>query len=473
MKSIRTIKVVLAALMMMPAMSCEKFFTVKSENQISDIQELLQTPDDARNVLNGAYDVLVNALNGRVQNMCELKSSNAAEPVLNNDLSAVYTRSTNFFITTPGGIYQDLYLAIFRANLLLDYAKNIEGISASELAQLEAESKFIRAMAHHWVLKVWSQPWGYQDDSNHPGIVIRSETSQLPLPRSTVRECFAFIQADLLDAYTTLPESNGFYATKYAAAALLAYTYWQQGDYANCIDYSNLVINSGLYSLEPTLDSFHAWTDDAQNTTNPESIFASNSIQVNNDGRNGGFTGMYRAYGVTGATLSMSLEAFNLFAFNGADNRGQWVVQDGSQYQLTRFGTNETNQQGINFFDMPMLRLTVLQLIKAESLAALGNNGSEVVDILNAIRDRAFGPGIFPVSGAATASELVDIARDEFRKETLGEGLYLDLQMRQGALGENVIIRGAPWNCDGMAIQFPNSEGTGIDFVFNPEGGCE
>ncbi len=470
---IRNIKFVALILCLMPAVGCEKMLTVKGENQISDLTELIQTPEDARMVLNGAYDVLVNVLNGRIQNFNELRSSNAAAPVLNNDLSAVYTRSTNFFITTTNSTYQDLYLSVFRANMLLDYTKDVPGIDAAELAQIENEARFIRAIAHFWVLKTWAQPWGYSADNSHAGIVIRDAVSQLPKPRSSVKECYDFIQADLTAAFNGLPASNGFYANKYAAASLLAYTYWIQNDYANCVTYCDAVVNSGQFSLEPSIDSFHAWTAEAQNTDNPELIFGSNSIQTNNDVRNGGYTGMYRAYGVTGATLSMSEEVNSLFSLSAIDSRADWIVFAGGQYQLTRFGTSATNNAGINFFDLPILRYTVVKLIRAESLGALGTDLSTAIADLNEIRDRAFGAGVFPVSTGASAAEVVDIAQDEFRKETLGEGLYLDLQQRRGAAGQNVLIRNAPWNCPGMAVQFPNSEGTGVDFVFNPEGGCE
>jgi hypothetical protein len=85
---------------------------------------------------------------------------------------------------------------------------------------------------------------------------------------------------------------------------------------------------------------------------------------------------------------------------------------------------------------------------------------------------RAFGAGINVLSSGASAQEIVTAARDEFRKETISEGLRLDQIRRQGALGENVLVRNAPWDCPGMAIQFPNSEFTGAAFIGNPEGGC-
>jgi hypothetical protein len=474
MKNYTLYKLVLAVVLLLPATACEKMLTVQGENQITDLNMLLETPQDAQNVLNGAYDVLVNVLNGRIQNVNELLSSNAAPPNLHGDLSAVYTRSTNTVNSTLNGIYQDLYLSIARANLLLTNAPSIAGISNEELNRIEAESKFIRAMAHFWVLKTWAQPWGYTADNSHLGIVLRTEATQLPKSRSTVKECYELIQNDLIEAMADLPESNGFYADKYAAAALLAYTYFMQNDYSSTVQYCNMVINSGKYEMDDTIDTFHAWSLMEQDSPNPEHIFGSNSIltQEFQDGRNGGFTGMYRSYSISGATLSMSAEAYNLFAQTPSDLRNEWIVQAGGQYQLTRFGTAETNSQNLNYFDLPILRLTVFKLIRAEALGELGVDLQTAIADLNDIRTRSFIAATNQIPNTATAEEIVQIAREEFRKETLGEGLYVDQQRRRGALGENVVIRNSPWNCDGMALQFPLSENTGASFVFNPRGGC-
>jgi len=344
MKNNSFLKLVAAVLLLLPAVSCEKMLSVQAEkmlsvqaeNQITDVTQLIQTPEDAQNVLNGAYDVIANTFNGRIQNVNELLSPNLTAPYLNGDLSAVYNRTTNTVNQTINNIYQDLYLTAFRCNLILEFAKQVEGISDSELTRIEGEAKFLRALSHFYVLKTWAQPWGYSQDNSHLGIVIRDQASQIPLPRSSVKDCYDFIQADLSAAYSALPETNGAYANKYAAASLLAYTYFLQNDFTNCVTYCNAVINSGQYQLEPSLDSFHAWTIIAQNTPNPELIFGTNSIfsMEFQDSRNGAFTGLYRAYSASGATLSLSSELFQSFAQTPADNRNEWISQAGSQYNL-------------------------------------------------------------------------------------------------------------------------------------------
>jgi hypothetical protein len=76
------------------------------------------------------------------------------------------------------------------------------------------------------------------------------------------------------------------------------------------------------------------------------------------------------------------------------------------------------------------------------------------------------------LSSTATSAEVISAARREYRIETMGEGKWINQLKRIGAKGENIVVRNAPWNCPGMALQFPNSEFTSALFVGNPEGGC-
>lgn len=454
------------------AASCEKILSDKADNQIPDLAELIQSPQDAQNVLNGAYDVLVNGLDGQMQAISELLSNNLVAPLSNTDLLLpVYDRTTSTFNTATAAAYNEFYIAIFRANLLLKYAKDVPGLSSDELNRIEGEAKFIRAMGHFWVVKNYAQPWGYTPNNNHLGIVIRSEPTPEPLPRNTVAEVYSFIQDDLLSAINALPETNNVYASKYSAAALLAYIYFLQNDFPNCVTYSDMVINSGNYSLEPTLDTFHAHDSLYQFIPNPEMIFGAKSTVMLNDIRNDEFVG-YRKLSVQGARLSLSQECYNLFADNPLDLRNSWVEQNGSQYLLLRFGTSITNSKAINFFDIPVVRLTMIKLIRAESLGELGQNLSTAIEDINDIRERAFGSEIMNLSSGTSASDIIAAARNEFRKEMVGEGYWVDQLKRRGARGENITVRNAPWNCNGMAIQFPQNEGSGKGFIFNPEGGC-
>ena len=449
---------------------CNKWLDVAPENVILQ-EDALNTPDDLQRLLVSCYDVMGNTFDGRVQNIAELLSDNVQKPLNNLELTAVYDRETTFFNTTTNNVYTDLYRSVYRCNTLLESFDLIDGLSSTERTRIESEARFIRAINHWWVLKLYAQPWGASADNSHLGIVIRTKATQEPLARSTVKESYDFIISDLEYAYNNLPESNGAYATKYAAAALLAHVYFQQNNYASAVTYANAVINSGLYTMEPTLDYYRAMSEEALGTSNPEAIFSIVSTTTSEvvDARNEGFRDNYWP-GAAGAQLSYSSDLNNFFNLTPSDGRiAAWLLVSNGQTQGLRFGSNAIQSY---FFDVPLLRLSVIKLIRAEALAELGTDLSTAIQDINDIRARAFGAGIYELSAGATSEDIITAAREEFRKETISEGLRIDQIRRQGALGENVVVRDAPWNCPGMAVQFPNGEFTGSVFIGNPEGGC-
>lgn len=449
---------------------CKKWLEVDPEGVIL-AEDAINTPQDIQLLLNSCYDVCGNVFDGNVQNLAELLSDNLARPLNNLDLISVHDREVTFFNSTTNGIYADLYRIVYRSNELIRNVELVPELSASEKQRVIAEARFLRGLAHYWVLKIWCQPWGYTPDNSHLGVVIRDVPSPQPKPRATCAESYAFIIGDLLHAYENLPEVNVGYADRYAAAAMLAKVYFQKMDYSNAVVYSDVVINSGRFSLLENLDAFQAFTADAYMTPNTEAIFQINSFvsPALTDVRNEGFRNNYWP-GASGSQLSYSPELFNFFNLTPTDGRiGAWLNQAEGQVQTLKFGTNAAQSF---FFNIPLIRLTHIKLIRAEAIALSGGDLSVAIDDINDIRFRAFGAGINELAGSSTAAQIIAAARDEYRKETISEGLRIDQIKRIGASGENILVRGAPWNCPGMAIQFPNSEFTGNEFVGNPEGGC-
>jgi hypothetical protein len=117
---------------------------------------------------------------------------------------------------------------------------------------------------------------------------------------------------------------------------------------------------------------------------------------------------------------------------------------------------------------VPYLHLTEMKLIRAEAAGELNQNISVGEQDLNDLRTRAnLGP-LNIISG----TQLVAATHVERRLEMVFEGDREHQLKRQAIYGNVTEIRGAPWDCNGMMIQFPNSEGTVQGFIFNPEGGC-
>jgi hypothetical protein len=437
--------------------SCDSLLEFPPEDVILQ-EDALQTTEDLQALLNSSYDVLGNLYDGRVQVIAELMSDNLATPVNNNDYQIVYNRATNFFLTTTNNVYTDFYRACFRVNTLMSSFDLIGDLSAADQQRIEAECRFIRALCHFQVVRLWAQPYGYTSDNSHLGIVIRDEASQEPLPRNTVKETYDFIIADLQFARNNLPTENGNYANKYSAAGLLAHIYFLQNNFENAEIFATEVIESGMFSLEEDLDRFHV------DIVSSESIFG--IVGTPTDFRSEGFRDNYRSDGNPNPTLRFSDEFVDFMSLNPVDERNSWIDSDGVKHLVTRFNEKER-------FNTPLIHLTGLKLIRAESLAETGSELQTAVDDINDIRDRAFGEGINPVADDASAEDIIDFAREEYRKETVCEGTWVDQLKRRGTMGEDIEVRGAPWDCNGMAIQFPNGETSAAGFVLNPEGGCD
>jgi len=339
----------------------------------------------------------------------------------------------------------------------------INGLSDAERTRMEAEARFIRAFCHFNVVKIWAQPYGSTPTNSHLGIILKRDASNLPIPRSTVAESYAFIIEDLEFALGNLPESNGNYARQDAAAGLLAMVYFQMNNYVQAEQYASMVINSGNYIMRDTLDRFPATPE-----VNLETVFgivSSNPGADHVDQRTDNFIGNYNAGGVLPPNLMFSNELYQFANLNSADDRLGWMQSSGGKYKNRRFEDKV-------FFNIPIIYLSELRLIRAECLGEMAGDLSVAIADINAIRDRAFGAGLNDLSATSTAADVIAAARREYRIETMGEGKWINQLKRIGAKGENIVVRNAPWNCPGMALQFPNSEFTSALFVGNPEGGC-
>lgn len=419
-------------------------------------EDALQTADDAQRLLNSNYDVLGNLYDGRVQNIAELLSNNLAIPENNDDYVSVFNRETNFFTSTTNGVYTDFYRAVYRGNILLENFDLIDDLGEADRTRMEAEVRFIRALCHWQVVKLWAQPYNYTPDNSHLGVPIRREASQEPLLRSTVQEVYDFIIEDLDYARTNLPANNGNYADRNGATALLAHVRFVMGDYAAAASLANEVISTGLYTLDEDLDRFE--TDEV----NSETIFGIVGNLIDN--RSEAFRDNYRSDNNPTPTLTHSNDIVEVMLQNASDSRNDWI---------TPGGLNLNNRfNGKEFFNIPVLHLTGLKLLRAEALAESGGSLETAINDINDIRDRAFGEGINDMPENSTADDIIEAARIEMRKETLCEGTWIDQLKRMGTMGEDITVRGAPWDCPGMAIQFPNGETTSEGFTLNEEGGC-
>lgn len=438
--------------------SCEKSITFyQQDDQFILADSALQSPADVQKLLNSVYDVEANFLGGQIQNIAEVLGDNTDDPTgRNDDYTQVYNRRTDFFNGTIAGVYRDAYIAIFRANVLISKVDEVPGVTAEFANQVKAEARFIRALNHYMVVRLFAQPYGFTSNNSHAGITLRLVAEQTPLPRNTVAEVYQAIVEDLQFAEQNLTETNGVYATKWSAVGLLAKVYLDMGQFNNALAKANEVIASGQFSLD-NVDRF-------EYGGSTENLFFVTSTPAINDRRGGGFSGSYRTDLPTAPALRTPKTFFDLATADTNDLRSQWfdVLFPGESNQA--YGVAKFN---FEFLEVPVIHYTEMKLIKAECLFEAGDQVGALAEI-NDLRARAGAELLSGISGA----ELFNAIHYERRLEMCFEGDRVFQLKRLGVRGLIQTIRNAPWNCNGMAIQFPNSEGTGGGFLFNPEGGC-
>ncbi|UFH53800.1 RagB/SusD family nutrient uptake outer membrane protein [Spirosoma sp. KNUC1025] len=166
-----------------------------------------------------------------------------------------------------GNVWTGYYRLIHRANASIDLSTKISDMPAETKNRLLAEARFLRAWAYFDLVAMWGGVPLYKN------YVTSVEGS---LPRSSEKEVYDFIVADLKAAQEALPttyDASSFgRATKGAAQMLLARVYLQQADYTNAKAELQKIIASGVYSL---VDEF---TDNFLEETefNKESIWEIN-----------------------------------------------------------------------------------------------------------------------------------------------------------------------------------------------------
>ena len=150
------------------------------------------------------------------------------------DLHGMYWSSSNDFTEA---MYYRLAQAVSFSN---SFIKNASELSGDEVSVFVAEARFLRAYAYYNLLDLYGN------------VPLTTEISTELPTQSNRTELFNFIESELMDIETTLLSSNEYgRVDNIAAHALLSRLYlnseaWTGQDrYADCVTYSQNVINSG------------------------------------------------------------------------------------------------------------------------------------------------------------------------------------------------------------------------------------
>jgi len=171
-------------------------------------------------------------------------------------------------------LWNNFYIGINTANLVVDASEKISGIDAAIKKRRVAEMKFLRA--HHYFVMV--QTWG------PVALVLKGNTAPTKaFTRTPVKDVYAAIVSDLESALVDLPLTTSGVdygrANKGACEHLLARVYLTKatseatatGDYDKAANYANNVIKNYSYALLP---DFARVFDQGGGEINSEVIFA-------------------------------------------------------------------------------------------------------------------------------------------------------------------------------------------------------
>lgn len=316
-------------------------------------------------------------------------------------------RTTNALNTTAETTWRGAYEAINQANLVIE-ALPVVTTPALKI-QYEGEARFIRALMHFELVRLYAQQYQPGDANAQPGVPINLvpvrtvQEASTTIARATVAEVYTQVIADLTAAIELLPETNPTRATTFTAQALLARVYLQQSDFAEARKLANEVIENSGKSLSPTLSSVFT----GRNTS--ETLLEIQQNDQNNAGTaNAGLATFFSSIGQQGRGDIRVLPAF-ANRYDATDARGTaslLYVGTGTNRGAGQLRTGKWITFGQN---IPVIRLAEMYLVRAEADTRSNPTVGTISawEDINLIRSRSRADSINPVFLRAPGGSLI------------------------------------------------------------------
>ncbi|GJM64089.1 RagB/SusD family nutrient uptake outer membrane protein [Persicobacter diffluens] len=456
------------ALMFSSACNPDTFLERIPENEITN-GVFFKNPRDIELAMAGVY--------GSFSQGAYKVAVHTTTDVMDDDQETVSELPFNRFIIQaakqPNAAYdqswQWFFEAIFRANVVLYYIKDIEYPSEDQKLKVEAEARFLRALAYFNLANTWGMVPIYTE----PLILL---TEDYILPQSTPEQVYEeIIYPDLNFAKEHLADNDiTARADRGAAIALMGKAFLYEGKYEEAkTAFAEIVQNEGKYGYGLVNDLDEIISN--QNQYNEESVFELAYIYENasnawtKDFPNSGTGSLKTQYFApaqingwenTWPTLNLVTE------FEDGDPRkGAWMYQEGdtllvkplgesdyrpfeTTYDVSENRKNPDNRNGVSirkgmvyypgYYDVAgyednriLIRYADVLLMYAEALAMTGQEG-EAKMLINRVRQRAFGSDTFPTVEqymADSGKDLMEAIKHERRVEFCFEGTrFFDLK---------------------------------------------
>lgn len=323
-----------------------------------------------------------------------------------------------------------------QSNIILDNLSVVT--NADDKARIEGEAKFLRGLVYFDLGRLFAKPYVAGAVNSQLGVPILLapvlDPNKITYPkRNTLEEVYTQVIADLTAAYNLLPESNGIYANKYAAAALLARVYLDKGDYVNARTMANSVIDNSGASLTP---SFAKAFNNSENSS--EDIF---DWQITSQDKSSNYFNTFWAsvdFGGRSGNPDVDIETQHMDIYDDSNDERSLFFYEGVYVCTTKWKSQ--------FANIPFIRLAEMYLIRAESNQRKNTSvGATPLEDITTLRDR---------SGASTLSsvDLNDILMER-RRELSFEGFALFDAKRLGRS-----VGSIPYNSNRLVMPIPLRE---------------
>jgi len=366
---------ILFANLLLLATACDNKLDIEPQQSISE-GIALNSDANVKLVLLGAYDNLSQegVYGGDMVRDAELAGADGEIRWVGTfvDPREIFNHTmvpTNFYVEKT---WAQAYAAINTCNNVLSA---LAVVNADDRIQVEGEARFIRAACYFELVRLYSKSYVAATAASDLGVPLVTEPTRgvndaSLVARASVKQVFDFVEAELHTAYDLLPELNDVYATKFAAAAMIARLHLTTGEYDEAQDFAGMVIASGFYSLLPNYSDL--WNQD--NDT-PESIF---SMQVSDQDGDNELVTFFSIPQYGGRDGDIEINQKHLDLYNASDTRF-------AMFYLGS-GATRTGKWRDQYKNIPLIRLAEMYLINAECKARLQQNAD---DDYNAVHTRA------------------------------------------------------------------------------------
>ncbi len=417
-------------------LSCDKRLDLEPSFALTP-ETVLENGENLQSLLIGAYSFMRDELQGELQVASELLANEGNLLFLGTfdtfaqfDAKAMTTTNVDVLL-----YWDNLYRAINLCNVVLD---NLEIEQDPELRMLlEGEARFLRGLCYFELTLYYGLPYEAGGSNSQPGVpvVLTGVTgaSQISFPeRASVEAVYQQAVEDLETAYEMLPTDNFELADAYAAQAILARLYLQQGDYNAARDAANDVLENSGHALAP--DYASAFNNESDGI---EGIFM---WQITTQDGDNLFNEYWATLDLGGRSPTADISILPPFfdVFDGFDDRSFFFYEGN--------GTTVSSKWINQFANVPYIRVAEMHLIRAECNFRLGTSlGLAPETEINALRARS---NAAPLSGLS----LQDII-DERKRELSFEGFALhDVRRLQQS------VAGLPYNDNSLVMPIPQTE---------------